>query len=742
MNLVIAEKNEAARDIAAAICGTSQKPSDIKLPAFGNGYAVYAASGHLLELVEPAEVDPEYAVTELEDLPIRIYPWPKAPQGDYQAKKLADIADALGKCDGKVFHAGDADDEGQLIVDEILEHCGWDPKDARVMRVYVNDNLPQNIRKAFEHATPNADHVSDGYAAQARSLGDFCFGINESRLASTKLKARLSVGRVQTPTLGLVVDRDRSRENHERRAFYELKVTCADEGGNELVFSYRPADDKLEDGKHCFDKGVLEKAAAAVEGRSFECEIGVSRKRKAAPLPYNLTDLTADMSKRFGMTANDVMEATQALRDTHKAITYNRAESRHLPSEAHAQAPDVLPRAVSNIAFEYPWKESLRHAAFDDSKVSAHHGIIPQATALDLSVMPERERNVYTAIATRYICLFMDDLVYDEATAPYPLAAGDALEFKGRYAIEAGWSEAAPSQWNNVSLLDGAAPEPGMRSFKVAGCELVEKETTPPAAFTDGTLTVAMSNIARYVKDEEVKRILKEKDAASTTEHGSIGTAATRKDIIEALIARGYVVRDGRGKLTSTEKGRKFYDLVPDSIKGADMTARWYLIQKDVAEGAVEVFAVMDAVCEEFERHKDSAYEGKSLKVSAGPCPKCGEPVEQRGSIWSCASNKAEKRGDGTWVDVAGCGFKILPFCGKKFSEKQAASLLAGKKVALRGCVSRKTGKKFDCKVALVDGELKPEFENKGIKGGKTAYSNKTASFSSMAGFKKRKGGN
>ena len=738
MHVVIAEKNEAARDIAAAICGLGCKPADVELPAEGNGYAVYAASGHLLALDEPAQVDERYARTEIDDLPIEIYPWPKSAHGKYQAGKLAEIGRALRACDGKVYHAGDADDEGQLIVDEILEHFGWDPADTRVMRVYVNDNIPKNIVRAFEAASPNAGHVADGRAAQARALGDFCFGVNESRLASARLKAKVSVGRVQTPTLGLVVERDRAREGHVKRSFYELRCTC-ERDGETLVFAFKPPIEALEDGKRCFDRAYLEGVASSLAGFEFGCRVGLARKERPAPLPYNLTDLTADMSKRRKMTAGDVMEATQELRDKYKAITYNRAESRHLPEEHLASAPDVLACAASNIGWEGGFDEGRRHAAFDDSKVGAHHGIIPQEKRLDLTEIPGRERAVYTAIATRYLCLFAAPLEYDEATAgaeAAPAGVAGHLEYKSRHLVERGWSEYAPSAWCALSLSEEPAPRAGDAVFKVVSCEIAEKKTAPPEAFTDGTLMVAMSNIARYVHDPEVKRILKEKDERSTTEHGSIGTSATRKDIIEALIARGFVERDGAGKLLSTDKGRRFFDAVPASIRGADLTARWYLMQKEVAEGTLAVRAVMDAVCEEFRAHRESAYVGASLAASAGKCPLCGAGVVKRGRAWSCETNKSEKDGSGEWVEVAGCGFKILPFCGKELSAKQAASLLAGKKVALRGCVSARTGNKFDCSLHLVDGEVKPLFGKGGGKGAKAGRNG-----SGLKAQRSRKGG-
>lgn len=725
MKLVIAEKNEVARDIARALIG--QAPGG--LPAEGGGWAICGASGHLLALREPGDVDERYRRTEPDDLPIEIYPWPNEAPGEYQEKKLAEIGRLLKQSPEKIYHAGDADDEGQLIVDEILEWFGVDPSAERVWRVYINDNTDANIRRAFEKAIPNSKCVKDGLAAKARSLGDFCFGVNESRLASAKLKTRVSVGRVQTPTLGLVVQRDLAREGHVKQEYYELSAeTLSDRGSIACSWRFKPTAEHLEDGRHCLDKGFLQEVADKVDGAKFEADIRVSHRKQESPLPYNFTDLTADMSKRYKMTANDVMEATQTLREKYKAITYNRAESRHLPEELYGEAPRTSRIVAGNIGWDGGIDTTRKHPAFNDGKVGAHHGIVPQATKVDTGSMPERERRVYEAVATRYLCMFAADVEYDSAEGTWsPDGCDGAFSYKACKVTSPGWSAFAPKAWTNIANQAEDICGAGMQGFKVETCGTTAKETTPPPAFTDGTLMVAMSNIAKYVKDPETKRLLIEKDERSTTDHGSIGTVATRKDIIERLVEKGFIERD-KDKLVSTRKGRKFYELVPEEISGADLTAKWYLIQKDVADGKAQVSAVMKSVCEEFMRHKDTAYEGASLKTTVGTCPRCGSKVEKRGSVYACESVKSEKKADGTWEEVAGCGFKVFPFCGKKLTEKQAARLLEGKDVPLKGCVSKKTGKKFDCKVRLnANSELEPVFDEKKPKGGKKGYVNRAA---------------
>lgn len=231
-----------------------------------------------------------------------------------------------------------------------------------------------------------------------------------------------------------------------------------------------------------------------------------------------------------------------------------------------------------------------------------------------------------------------------------------------------------------------------------------------------------MASIAKYVTDPEVKSILKQKDDGKKGEHGGIGTTATRASIIEKLKERGYL-EDVKGKIRSTEKARAFYHLLPSEIRGADVTARWWLIQQDIAEGMADVNALQESVVEVFNAHKETAYVGASIAVggtAVGKCPICGADVVQRKGresgkpYYTCSTNRSEQQEDGTFKQLAGCGFKLAVWCGKRFTAKQAASLLAGKAVPLKGCISKRTGKPFDCKVRLKkDGSIEPIFDSK-----------------------------
>lgn len=724
MNLVIAEKDELGRDIARALCG-KDVPAGARLPVRGNGWTVCAASGHLLELAEPGDLQERWKRWDVEELPIAPYPWPKVAAGERAAARLETIAEELRRCDGSVYCAGDADDEGQLIVDEVLEHLGYDPRDDRMMRVYVNDNIPKNIRAAFDAAVPNASCVAAGKAALARQLADASFGFSESRLATKRLDALVALGRVQTPTLGLVIERDLARERHEKREFYVVRATVESDDGP-LAFSYRPEPGALEDGKHLFDRAVAERAARAAEGARCAFDLKVKESEEQPPLPFNMTSLAAEMSRRCKMSAMETLEATQSLRDAHKAITYNRSPSSYLKDEHFEQAPAVAAVAARNISCGWPIDTSVRSRAFDGSKVTSHHGIIPQETELDLSGMTDHERETYRAVAERYLAQFLPPARVVESEAAFEVeGCPGSFKHAARRIADPGWrahlKAGAEGAGPDEPAPAGSLPREGRREGRVASVEAEAKLTSPPQAFTDGSLMTAMANIAKYVRDAEVKAVLLKKDEGSPDEHGSIGTSATRAAIIEGLVEHGYLEREG-SKLLSTPKARALWSLVPDEIKGVDLTARWWLMQQQVASGELRPDAIMADVAREFEAHRETAYEGKTLAPSVGPCPRCGSPVVMRGSAYSCSSN-VEREVDGSYEHVAGCGFKILPFCGMRLSPAQAKAVIEGKAIPVEGLVSKRTGRSFDCRIALdasAAGGVRPLFDDPKPKGGRS----------------------
>ena len=334
------------------------------------------------------------------------------------------------------------------------------------------------------------------------------------------------------------------------------------------------------------------------------------------------------MSERFGFTAAKTQQITQDLRDKYKAITYNRSDSQYLKEEHFAQAPAVLAQAMENVGATWPLDYSIHSKAFNEKNVTAHHGIIPQEIEVPVGDMTEDEVKVYTAIVERYAAQFLPPAVYDVSTSSFE-AEGGTFQAVSTRLREAGFKSVFPHMSKSGKADGDVSKNPwlpeGTHLIAAIACEITEGETTPPVPYTEGTLIADMASIAKYVTDPEVAEILKRKDDGKKGEHGGIGTTATRASIIEKLKDRGYI-EDVKGKIRSTEKGRAFYRVLPPEISGADVTARWWLIQQDIAEGRADVNALQESVVEVFNAHKETAYVGASIAVGGTAVGKCPMP--------------------------------------------------------------------------------------------------------------------
>lgn len=699
MKLIIAEKPMLARDIARAMCDVPVSET-AQLPINGNGWTVCACAGHIMRLEEPQEINSRFEKWDEDFLPIYQTNWKKVPVKDKIS--LVNQIDNLLKQADLVVNAGDPDDEGQMIVDEVLDYLEYKGK---VMRVYVNDNIEANIRKAFDHLEDNSKCKQVGRGAYARQMADMVFGINETRLATKRLGKLLSVGRVQTPTLRLVVNRDKQIESHSKRKYYELMLASRilaksekKETKFDVLLKFKPLKSFLSEENHVFDLDIIEKAKIALNGSQVVLTAKRSKKTENPPLPYNLTVLQSEMNKRFGYSAKKTLDITQSLRDKYKAITYNRSDSQYLKEEHYEQARDVLGLACENIGLSWKLDFNLKSKAFNDKNVTAHHGIIPQAIKFNIASMTKDEKNVYESIVKRYALQFLPPVQYEICKLQFEFEMG-VVEQELKKLVNSGYKGVLHE--TDINCIDNL-PDDG--EYCITGKKYIvnEKETTPPKPYTEGTLIADMSCIAKYVKDGEIRRILKEKDDGKKGENGGIGTTATRASIIETLKKRGYL-QEEKGKLKSTEFAKKFYEIIPENIKTADVTAKWWLIQQDIAEGKQDVNAIMNSVIEEFNKHKETAYRDSdvSTKKVVGRCPKCGKNVVFNGNSYQCESNKWIKDDSGAWSCKDGCQFSLKGFAGKKFSEKQVKDLLSKKTIKMTGCKSRKTEKTYSCSLSL-----------------------------------------
>ena len=597
MILYIAEKPSLGRALAEVLPKPHHKGEGfIRL---GNGDVVSWCIGHLLEQAQPDAYDPAFKQWRREHLPIIPREWKLEAKAKTRGQ-LAVLKKLLKEADA-IVHAGDPDREGQLLVDEVISFCGV-PATRReaVRRCLISDLNPAAVRRALDSLRPNRDFVPLSVSALARSRADWLYGINMSRLCTIAGRSQgyqgvLSVGRVQTPVLGLVVRRDREIDAFEPRSYYEVLALLQTEGGERFKAKWQPSDAcqpwQDEEGR-VLSRALAENVIRRITGqpgRVLRAER--QRQRQAPPLPYNLSALQIDAARRFGLSAQQVLDTCQALYERHKLITYPRSDCRYLPEEHFSQAGAVtgaLARVCPELAPALAGADLARRGkAWDDKKVEAHHAIIPTARTMDGDRLSATERHIYHLIARQYLAQFYPHWQYDDRQLEIEIAGGRFLA-RARQQVAPGWKAlfAKPDQREPEEDPELQAALPELREGDELLClegELLDKLTQPPRYFTDATLLSAMTHIARYVTDPGLKKILRETDG--------LGTEATRAGIIELLFGRGFLRREGR-QIRATEAGRQLIASLPEAASTPDMTARWEAALDAISrkEGSYQAF--------------------------------------------------------------------------------------------------------------------------------------------------------
>ncbi|ODS11986.1 DNA topoisomerase III [Vibrio scophthalmi] len=576
--LFIAEKPSLGRAIAAALPGP--KKNDQGFIRCGNNDVVTWCIGHLLEQVEPDAYDERYKKWNLADLPIVPQQWQLRPRKS--ASKQLTVVRKLLKDADQIIHAGDPDREGQLLVDEVLDYCKvTKSKKESAQRLLISDlNLPA-VKRALSSMRSNRDFIPLSVSALARSRADWLYGMNMSR-AYTLLGQKagyqgvLSVGRVQTPVLGLVVRRDEEIENFIPRDYFSLHALIpyqGESGGFDIRAKWQPSEAcqpwQDEEGR-VLNRKLVENVAARITNQpATVIESEQKQTKQTAPLPYSLSALQIDAAKRFGMSAQQVLDTCQSLYEKHKLITYPRSDSRYLPVEHFAQAPSVC-EAIANNAQELASAVrganlSQKSKAWNDKKVDAHHAIIPTPKKAALNALSSYEMKVYQLIARQYLIQFYPAAVYAEAKLVFDIAGGKFIA-KGRQLVTAGWKVLMGKSDDEDSGVDSVPPLEKGRVLTCREGELKQHQTEPPKHFTEATLLQAMTGIARFVADKELKKILRDTDG--------LGTEATRAGILDTLFKRQLLTRQGKSILSSAA-GRGLVNALPDESTYPDMTAHW-----------------------------------------------------------------------------------------------------------------------------------------------------------------------
>ena len=676
--VVVAEKPSVGRDIARVLgCRTGGDGCLV-----GDRYIVTWAVGHLVTLVEPNELDPKYEKWSFATLPIlpEIIPLKVISTTKDQFSKVKKLIN--DKETDSLICATDAGREGELIFRYIYEKAGCTKP---FQRLWISSMTDEAITEGFRDIRPGADYDGLYESARCRSKADWLVGMNASRAFTLKYNTLLSIGRVQTPTLAILVKRRKEIENFKPEGFCTLTADFGDYSG--VYFS-----EKLDPDTHLKEKQDAEKIAAEVKGKNGTVVQAETVRKKELPSQlYDLTSLQRDANRMLGFTADKTLKTAQSLYEKHKALTYPRTDSRFLP-------PDMIPRVVQTmkllpeayqkfVSGALPGgKLTVSKRTIDKTKVTDHHAIIPTAKRADLSKFSEDERKLYDMVARRLLAAFYPACDYD-ATKIVTKVEEHLFRTTGKVIVNNGWHDVPPlenppkAKKKPAEEGESENPLPPLQEGDIRpvhGTKIKEDKTKPPAPHTDASLLAAMETAGKELDDEELVRQMK---------GSGIGTPATRAAIIERLLKVGYAQRKGK-TLNATDKGVMLIDVVPGELSSPELTGRWELALHDITDGEQDPQRFMDGIARmssflvDYARNTAAAVSfpaeerrygkgGGKKKSTAAPlpgavCPVCGKGgVRENSRAFSCTEKN--------------CSFTLWKDC----LEKGGGPALTGKLVQL-----------------------------------------------------------
>lgn len=774
MRLFIAEKPSLAKAIFEGLGGNPN--TEKKNGYFEHGSDVVTwCFGHMLEIYDPEDYDQKYEKWTLPDLPIASALPPKYKLKEASKAQTQIILSLLDKSDS-VVHAGDPDEEGCLLVDEILGYAGYK---KTVQRLMVNDLNLAPVKIALSNLQPNEKFRGMTNSALSRSLLDQSFGYNLTRVCTLKGREKgyqgtLNVGRVQSAVLGLVNQRTLANQNHTESFYYDVEASISIDGQN-IKAKYQPTEaDQIDEKKRLISEAQAKHIAERIENKSAVVTVSTTKPENTKPpLPLNLSTLQQICAKRFGYKAKETLEVMQGLYETHKLLTYPRSDNRYLSDEHYYQAKDIasaisvtmpeLATAVSDMDL------SQKHKAFDASKIEAHHAIVPTIKSGSGINLSEKERNVYRIVSSYFIGLFWPDAIRNKTKIHFDIQ-GDTFTATQSILLQKGWEALGKDDDNEDASDEKNQSDVDLSSLKfntTGMCEsgaVGKKPALPPKYFTESTLLAAMTRAAKFIEDPELRKALEAKDEGSS-DRGSIGTEATRAGILEKLANNTGLISiekvKGYSELVwkTTKQGQEFCAALPAEITKPDISAMWADKQAQIKEGKLTV----ESFIKETDGYIASITEqiksqGLNITSNGTPCPVCGKGTLRRikdknGFFWSCSCypeckttysdengkpvvDKTSDTPTKTRLDAAcpacgksiaitqnsfsctGCAFRIRSLvCGKNLTQNQVETLISkGKTTIIKGFKS-KAGKPFNAALVLKDkatGATEFEFEKKG----------------------------
>ncbi|MBQ6435406.1 MAG: DNA topoisomerase 3 [Synergistaceae bacterium] len=657
MRLFIAEKPSLARSIAAVL---SKPQGNNKLYIQAGDDIVAWAAGHLLEQAMPEFYDEKYKRWNIADLPIFPEVWKMLVKKE--SKDLFDNLKKLLKKADVVVNAGDCDREGQLLIDEILDFCGYK---GEILRILISDTNPEAVKKALDNLKPDSDFHGDRDAALARSRADWLHGMNLTRLY-TKLAEKngyngkpLRIGRVKTPVTALVVRRDEAIEAFVPKPFWAIKANIQVKDGS-FNATWKPNDKQqgLDEEKRLVDKSIAENLISRLKGKPANITKYESKKQSSKPpVGLSLPKLQMIASKKFDLSPAKTLEICQKLYEQ-GILTYPRSDCEFLPDAHQDDAEKVFAviEKLSPAKIPQTVDKKRKTPVFNSKKVEEHHAIIPSASCKISKQLEKDEALVFELVARRYISFFMPDFEFLQVNINANID-GELFTASGRHILNEGWKSIEKDLQDKDDEKDNnddnsSAPLPETFEGENGSCndiKLLEKKTKAPTNFTEATLLKAMNEVYRYVKDSEIKKILKETDG--------IGTAATQATILKELIDSGMLIKKGKN-LISSQASRSLIHALPEKITLPDLTAIWETYFRKIKNSEMSIDEVIRYIEEAIRENINSAqpitvqstktensqksYGKKSSQKSNVTCPRCGAPMFLRngknGQFWGCSN--------------------------------------------------------------------------------------------------------
>ena len=664
--VVIAEKPSVAMCIAQVLGAAARKEGHME----GNGWLVSWCVGHLAGLAEPAAYNPDYAKWRREDLPILPESW-RFTIGQDKRQQFDVLRTLLRREDvSEVVNACDAGREGELIFRTAYHLAGCSKP---VKRLWISSMEDSAIREGFAHLRPGSDYDGLHQAALCRQKADWLVGINATRLFSVLYGRTLNIGRVMSPTLAMIAQREAEIAAFEPVPFYTVELTC---GGMTVT------GDRLD------SKAEAEAIAAACEGGTATVR-AVERKEKTErpPALYDLTTLQRDANRILGYTAQQTLDYLQALYEK-KLCTYPRTDSRYLTDDMENTVPALASAAAMICGVSVPGAV-LSAQVCDSAKVSDHHAIVPTVSAAgaDLSALPVGEREILRLVSLEVVRAVCPSHRYAE-TAVTVECGGHSFTAKGKTVLELGW-RACVKPVKDALLPDGLAQGQGLA---VEAVQVKEGRTAPPRHFTEDTILASMESAGA-------------EDMPDDAERRGIGTPATRAAILEKLVATGLVERKKTKKITNllpTHAGSSLVAVLPEALQSPLLTADWEQRLGQVERGELsgedfmgDIAAMVKELVETYRPVPGAQALFPSAREAVGPCPRCGGAVVEAKKGFFCENRECRFA---LWKD---CKF----FAAKKktLTKPIATALLSKGRVKLTGCFSEKTGKTYDATVVLED---------------------------------------